>query len=144
MSSDPVGIDQRILFGVMALRSIWRVAAGVDHGHEQRASDGGHFVGSGAGKRDVMDRDGLAQIGEGVERGEFGVARVAGDGVAVVGTDCNASAEAQVEPDGTVAPDQISERLAFGQAIQGKGQGWGLSGKGVSGVMSAQAPPCQT
>jgi len=144
MSSDPVGIDQRRLFGLMALSGIWRVAADIDHGHEQRAGDGGHFVGPNAGKRDVMDRDGLAQIGEGIKRREFGVARIAGDGVAILGRDRNASAEAQVEPDGTVAPDQISERLAFGQAIQGKGQGWGLSGKGVSGVMSAQAPPCQT
>jgi len=91
-----------------------------------------------------MDRDGLAQIGEGIKRREFGVGRITDDGVAILGTDRNDSAEAQVEPDGTVAPDQISERLAFGQAIQGKGQGWGLSGKGVSGVMSAQAPPCQT
>ena len=72
-SSNPVGIDQCRLFGLMALRSIWRVAAGVDHGQEQRTGDGGHFVGPGAGKRDVMDRNGLAQIGEGVERGEFGL-----------------------------------------------------------------------
>ena len=143
MPSNLIGIDQRRLFGVMALRSIGWVAAGVDHGYEQRATDCGHFVGPGAGKRHVMDRDGLAQIGEGKKRREVGVARVAGDGIAVVGTDRNAAAEAQVEPDGAVAPGKISKRLAFGQAIQGKGHGWGLSGKGVAGVMSAQAPPCQ-
>ena len=46
MSSDPVGIDQRRLFGFMALRSILRIAAGVDHGHEQRAGDCSDFVGT--------------------------------------------------------------------------------------------------
>jgi len=128
----------------MALRSIWRVAAGVTHGHEQRATDCGDLVGPGAGKRDVMDRDGLAQIGEGLERGELRVARVAGDGVAILGTDSNAATEPQIEADGAVAVDQIDEDLAFGQAVQGKSYSWGLSGMGVSGVMSAQAPPCQT
>jgi ParB-like chromosome segregation protein Spo0J len=33
--------------------------------------------------------------------------------------DRNAATEAQVEPDGAVAPDKISERLAFGQAVGG-------------------------
>ena len=66
-----------------------------------------------------MDRDGLAQIGECVERGELRLARVAGDGVAILGRDSNAATEPQIEADGAVAPDKIRERFAFGQAVGG-------------------------
>lgn len=127
-SCDAIRIDQRRLFRLMALGGVLRVAAGIDDGHEQRAGDGGDRVRPGAGQVGVVERNGLAQIGQGIDRREFRVSRVAGLGVAVVRADGHAAAKARIKPDGAFAAGQIGEGFALGQAIGDQGRSGAPSG----------------
>jgi len=104
----------------MALRRVRWVTAGVDDGHEQRAGDRRDLVGTGAAQVHVMDGNRLAQIGERVDCGEFRLGRVAGDGFPVVGADCLAAAEAQVEADGAFAADDVRREFRPRTSSSGK------------------------
>lgn len=83
-SDDPVRLGQRCLLGLVPLRSVGWVAPRIDDGHEERACDGCHLVRTCAGEVHIMDGDGLAQIGQGIQRREFRLGRVAGGGVAII------------------------------------------------------------
>jgi hypothetical protein len=79
-----MGIGQRHLLGLVPLGGVGWIAPRVDHSDKQRAGDGRHLVGADAGKIGIVDGDGLAQISQGIKRGELRLGRVAGNGVAVV------------------------------------------------------------
>ena len=87
----------------------------IDHGNEERAADGCHLVGPGAGELHIVNSDGLSQIDQGIQRGKLRLGWVSGDRVAIILRHRDAAAKARVEADSAIMAHDVVDGFALGQ-----------------------------